>query len=453
MKLIEKFKNSSKDDKNIIINVAGAFFIKGLSLIISLLLTPAYIKFFNDEVALGLWFTVNSVLAWILNFDLGIGNGLRNHLTRTYTEGNLEESKKYLSSAYISVGFVCLVVSIIFMSSFKFINWNMVFNIEKDIVSTNALFIAVLIVFIGILMQLFLKLINSVLYAIQKSSINNFLTFSTSIITLICVLLIPSRDNDTNLINMAFIHIAAVNVPLIIATIIIFTKTSLKRCLPSIKLFSKKHAKEVLSLGGIFLFVQIEYMVIMSTNEILITWFASNEAVVEYQLYYKPFSMVGTLFALALTPIWSAVTKAFTEKNFKWISNLYKKLFILSIIGTVACFVVIPILQIFMDIWLGRGYLDVNYIYAIAFSLLSGLMMINSVLSSFANGMGELKTQAIFFGIGSIVKIPIAYIFVVLFKSWIGVVWANIIALGLYCIVQPFVFKKNLNKKIEENYN
>ena len=121
MKLIEKFKNSSKDDKNIIINVAGAFFIKGLSLIISLLLTPAYIKFFNDEVALGLWFTVNSVLAWILNFDLGIGNGLRNHLTRTYTEGNLEESKKYLSSAYISVGFVCLVVSIIFMFSFKFL--------------------------------------------------------------------------------------------------------------------------------------------------------------------------------------------------------------------------------------------------------------------------------------------------------------------------------------------
>lgn len=453
MKIIGKFKNSSKDDKNIIINVAGAFFIKGLSLIISLLLTPAYIKFFNDEVALGLWFTVNSVLAWILNFDLGIGNGLRNHLTRTYTEGNLEESKKYLSSAYVSVGFVCLVVSLLFISCFKFINWNFIFNIEKDIVSSKALLIAVLIVFIGILMQLFLKLINSVLYAIQKSSINNFLTFVTSIITLICVLLIPSKDNDSNLINMAFIHISAVNVPLIIATIIIFTKTSLKRCLPSIKLFSKKHAKEVLSLGGIFLFVQIEYMVIMSTNEILITWFASNEAVVEYQLYYKPFSMAGTLFALALTPIWSAVTKAFTEKNFKWISNLYKKLFILSIIGTIACFVVIPILQIFMDIWLGRGYLDVNYIYAIAFSLLSGLMMINSVLSAFANGIGELRTQAIFFGIGSIVKIPIAYIFVVLFKSWIGVVWANIIALGLYCIAQPFVFKKNLNKKIKENYN
>ena len=442
MKVIEKIKSFSKDDKNIIINIFSAFVIKGGALIISLLLTPAYIKFFNDEVALGLWFTINSVLAWILNLDFGIGNGLRNHLTKTYTEGNVVESRKYLSSAYISIGIVCLIVTLIFTFSFKLVNWNWVFQIEKEVVSSKSLLTAIFIVFIGILMQLFLKLINSVLYSIQKSSINNLISLITSILTFLCVLIVPSKDNNINLINMALIHIAAVNIPLIFTTIIIFGTTPLKKCFPRIKFFSKKHAREVLSLGGVFLFVQIEYMIIMSTNELLITWFTSNECVVEYQLYYKVFSIPGTLFILALTPIWSAVTKAFAENNKIWINNLFKKLFLLSIFGLIGCFIAIPFLQFFMDVWLGDGYLNVNYFYAAMFSLLSGLVMINSVLSSFANGIGKLKTQVIFFGIGALIKIPMAYFLVSLFNSWIGVVIANVITLGLYCAIQPFVFKK-----------
>ncbi len=449
-KVFDRYKSLSENNKIVLKNVIGAFGVKGLSLLVSLFTMPAYISFFNDQAALGLWFTVLSVLNWILNFDLGIGNGLRNNLTRTLTQKDELETKRYLSSAYISVGVLCVIISTVFVFAFNFINWNLVFNIKENIVSRDALLLSVKIVFVGIMLQLFFKLITSVLYALQKSSVNNFVTLCSTVISLICVLVLPSYDNDTNMVVMAIIHVVAVILPLVVATVIVFCGKTLRKCIPSIKFFTKKHTKDVLTLGGMFLFVQIAYMVIMSTNEYAITIFTSNEAVVDYQVYQRLFTLGSTVFSLALTPIWSAVTKALAEKNYKWINSLYKRLMLLAGLGVVAEFLLVPFLQIFVNLWLGEKAITVNYIYGFAFAALGGLMIMNAALSSIANGVGELKTQALFFGSGAILKLPMAWLLVQLTGSWIGVVWANVIAMSAYCLIQPLWLKKYLDKKKKE---
>ena len=449
-KIIGKYKSISENNRIVFSNVIGAFGVKGLSLLVSLFTMPAYLRFFNDQAALGLWFTVLSVLNWLLNFDLGIGNGLRNHLSRTITQKNNEETKKYLSSAYISIGVLCIVISVVFVFVFDFINWNKVFNISTDIISYEALLLSVKIVFVGIMLQMFLRLINSVMYALQKSSVNNFLHLCGTVLSLICVLIIPSGSNDRNIIVMAIVHLLAVIIPLVVASIVAFSGKILRSSIPSIKAFSKKHAKEILSLGGTFLFVQLSYMVIVNTNEFLITNLTSSELVVNYQIYHKLFTLGGTVFSLALTPVWSAVTKAFAEKNFTWINSLYKKLLLISGVGVLLEFLLVPFLQIFINLWLGTEAIKVNFGYALAFAALGGLIILNGTFSSIANGVGELKTQAIFFGIGAVAKIPIAWGLVKITNSWIGVVWANVIALLVYCLVQPLWLKKYLDKNRDE---
>lgn len=444
-KIIKKFNSLSENNKIILKNVLGAFTVKGLALVVSLFTMPAYMRYFNNEVALGLWFTLLSVLSWILNFDLGIGNGLRNKLTMTLATDDVAESKKYLSSAYISIGILCVILSVVFMFVSSFWNWNTVFNIEEGIVSQSAMLQTVRIVFVGIILQLLFKLITSVLYALQKSSVNNFLSLITSIITLICVLIIPSRNNDQNMICMAWVHVLAVILPLLVTTIILFSGKILRKCIPSLKCFSLMHTKAILALGGVFLFVQLAYMLIMSTNEYLIAFFCGNQYVTEYQIYYRLFSLGSTVFCLALTPVWSAVTKALAQQDIYWIKRLYRVLLKLSLVGSVAVFLLIPILQLLVDIWLGDNSISVNYLHAVAFAGLGSLMILNSALSSVANGLGKLKTQAICFCIGALIKVPLAWILVLLFESWIGVVWANIISMVIYCLIQPWVLNSNLN--------
>ncbi len=447
-KVLGKLRNAGENDKIVYKNVFGAFLVKGCALFVTLYTLPSYIKFFNNDEVLGLWFTILSLLNWILNFDLGIGNGLRNHLSTAISLGSKEDVKKYISSAYISIGAIVTVLSVIFPFIVYKFDINKLLSIEKTEISPKALYITAVIVFVGVMVQFWLKLINSVLYALQKSSVNNFLVLCTNVMILVAAVVFPSGTNDRNIIVMAVVHAVAVALPLIVATILIFAK-KLRYAIPRIKYFSKEHGKKVLSLGGIFFFIQIAYMIIMSTNEFLITKTSGNADVVDYQAYYKLFSLASTVFALALTPLWSVITKAKAENNIGWIKSTYKKFMLLGGLFCLGEFAIVVIMEPLMRIWLGADAMpDISYFSGIMCALLGCAMIMNGVLSNIANGTGELKVQAICFGVGAVLKIPLSYILVSLLGSWNGVVLANIICMGIYCIVQPIslikYFKNNL---------
>jgi len=444
--LKSKVIHSNENDSTIIKNTIGAFLIKGGALFISLYTMPQYIRYFNNQQMLGLWFTISSVLSWILTFDLGIGNGLRNKLVPSLVSKDYVQAKKYISSAYIAIGGLVLLIVCLSTVIFRFINWNIVFNVPNSIVSTNTLNITVNIVFYGIMLQFLFKLITSILYAMQKSALINLLSLISSIITLVYVLLAKSTDIASNLISLAVANVLAVNVPLVVVTIIVFER-DLKMCKPNLKFFKKKHVKDVMKLGLVFLWVQIMYMVITTTNEFLITWLSDPKMVVEYQIYNKLFTLIGTIFTLALTPIWSAVTKALSEQKYTWLKKLYKKLKLMAILAVICEFSIIPFLQFGINLWLRDNAIQVNYLYAVIFAVSGSIFIWNGVLSSFANGFGELKIQSIFFTIGAVINVPIAWVCVTLFKSWIGVVVANIISMSLYCIIQPIWLYKFLDKK------
>lgn len=437
-----KFKNASANDKIVYRNVAGAFIVKGGALVVSLYTIPSYLIFFHNDSVLGVWFTVLSFLNWILNFDLGIGNGLRNHLSTSISIDNREDTKRYISSAYFAIGGIVLVLAFLFPILIHACDLNGLLSINTGIVSAQALQTAMIIVVIGVLIQFWLKLINSVLYALQKSSINNLLVLITNVIILLSARFLPSQTNDKNIIVMAIVHAIAVALPLIAATIVVFTG-KLRYALPRFTGVSKEHVKQVLSLGGVFFFVQIAYMVIMSTNEFLITRTSGSAYNVDYQVYYKLFSLGSTVFALALTPIWSVITKAKAERQIGWIKKTYHRFMRISVLFCAAEFAVIIIMRPLMQIWLGANCIEnINVINGLIFATFSSLMIINSVLSSIANGIGALKVQAVCFGIGAIIKVPLSYLFVKSIGSWTGVVLANIFCMALYCLVQPVFLRK-----------
>ena len=446
--MLNKIRKLSENTKIVIKNTAGAFVVKGFSLVLSLFTMPAYFRFFGDNNTLGMWFSLLSVMNWILNFDLGIGNGLRNKLSASISKGEAEETKRLISSSYIAISLICGVIIIAFAGCFWFVDWNVVFSIDRSQIGPQVLETAVLIVFAGIILQMVIKLVTSVLYAMQKSSVNNFLHLSTTIITVVSLMLLPSGTNEENIIRMAIIHSVAMLLPQMIASVFVYNGEQLKGCWPSIKHFSAKHAKDVLSLGIAFLFVQTMYLVVVGTNEYLITQFSGNAAVVDYQIYYKPFGLGSTLVSLALTPIWSVVTKAFAERNLQWIKRLYNTMMKFAVLGILAQFAIIVVLQFVVDFWLSENTIAVNYWYAMSFAVLGSLMILNSVFSSIANGLGKLKVQAACFTIGAAIKVPLAWVLVQLMESWVGVVFAAVISMGVYCVVQPIYINKYLT--IEE---
>ncbi len=442
MSFIRIKKRFSEKDIIVYKNVLGAFLVKGAALFVTLYTLPAYIQFFNNNEALGLWFTILSFLSWILNFDLGIGNGLRNYLSRYIALNDYIECRKYISSAYYSIGAIILLASVIFPVFVINVDFNALLNIDSSIVSHQALYISIVIVFIGVMVQFLLKLINSVLYALQLSSINNFIALITNIIILLYVKLANPSTNDNNVIVMSIVHAIAVLVPLLVATIIIFN-SKLHNATPKIQYVSLKYIKRVLSLGGLFFVIQIAYMLIMSTNEFLIAKTTCNSDVIDYQAYFKLYSLCGTVFALTLTPIWSVITKAQAENDIIWIKKTYNHFIVLAILFTIGEFLIIPFTQVIMKIWLGKDAIsDINIITCVIFAIFGAEMIFVSVLSSIANGLGRLKTQTACYCIGAILKVPLAIVCVKWFDNWYGVMISNIICMLIYCMAEPFALRK-----------
>lgn len=450
LQLKKKIINKESNDTEIIKNIFGSFVVKGASMVLSLFTMPAYIRFFQEKSVLGVWYTLLSVMTWVAYFDLGLGNGLRNKLPECFVKKDTKSAKKYIASTYLTVACVSILVILIGNALIGIINWNNLINISETIISKKVLAKAIKIVFIGVVLQFITKLISNVLYAIQRSAVVNFLTLCTTIVTLCLVLISPSKSVEENIIRMAWINVIATNLPYILATILIFAK-KLVAYIPHISDFSLEKSKEVLGIGIMLLWLQIVFMIISNTNEILISHLASPEDVVTFQAYNKIFNTISSLFTMALVPVWSAVTKAQAQNKYEWILKLNKLLLKIGLLVFVVELITIPFLQKIVDVWLGSQYLNIDEKAAIIFVISNTIFYIHNVNTSFGNGTSFFGVQMIWMTIAAIIDIPLACLFVRWLGSWIGVILANIVALLPYEIIEIFKFNDYINKMVKKN--
>ena len=434
MRIIDKLKK--KDNTSIVIrNTLISVVVKGGSLFIALFTTPAYMHFFDNNEILGVWFTLLSVLAWILNCDMGIGNGLRNNLVYAINDKDWDKAKKYISSSYI---FLTIVGSLIFLMvrfAGDFVSWNRVFNISTNVISSEIMADAVQILLASIILQFILRLVTSVLYALQEAFVPGLMNLLTNSIMLIYVVISNILGNNNNITNLAIVYLLAVNLPLVIATVFVFVK-KIPKAAPSISCFKMSYAIEILKIGAAFLWLQLIAMIIDNTNSYLIAVFVNNSAVVEYQIYSKIFNLPMTAVMLLTTSLWSTITKAKAEDDWIWIKNCYKKSMKLIIVIAFMEFIAICPLQLFFDLWLGEKSITVNYIYAAVFSVSGIVMSLRTVLASYSNGLCELRVQSIYMTLGAVMYIPLAYLLSYMVNSYIAIVVANIISMMPYCIAQ-----------------
>lgn len=169
-------------NRSLIYNIVGTFAVKGGTMLLSLISMPLYLNYFENNILLGVWFTMHTVLSWILVFDLGIGNGLRNHLTTALARNDRDNAKAYISSAYIMFGAFVAILSLLVLGLSHVVSWNGILNVSEHVIDPADLHQGVNITLVGIIFSFILRLINPVLYALQKSALPNFLAFIGSLL-------------------------------------------------------------------------------------------------------------------------------------------------------------------------------------------------------------------------------------------------------------------------------
>jgi putative O-antigen export protein len=189
------------------------------------------------------------------------------------------------------------------------------------------------------------------------------------------------------------------------------------------------------------------HLLISLTDDYLVTKFTSPKYEVYYSIYNRLFSLAGTLFTLALTPVWSAVTKAQEERDYLWVRKIYKFANRAVLLGVAGEFLIILVMQFVVNIWLGSHAIQVDYTYALIFAVYGSIMLFQSVQETFAYGFGKVMVLCVCYSIGVIVKYSLVYFGTMLYPdAWIIVVLSNILVILPFCIVQPFYLKKEIER-------
>lgn len=422
-------------------NAFGSFLIKGAAMIVSLIAMPVYLNYFGNEAAAGVWFTLLSLLNWVLLFDFGVGNGLRNRLTIALAKGDEPLACRLISSSYVLLGIISLCAFIASSVVVRLIDWNALLGISVNILGRDELFASILVVFSAIWLQFYLKLITGVLYAMQKAVVPSLLTLISNILILIAALIHHPTTASSAIFYLSISYAIASILPLLISTAIVLGY-SLKFYRFRISDCSIVFAKEIATLGIKFFLLQLLSMAVFNTREVLISNLIGAGGVVDYTVYFKVYSVISTFYLLALTPFWSAITQAFAQSDVNWIKEAYKKGLVALCPFAILGVVVLAAFPFVVTVWLGDSAPDTNIVASILFIIYNIEYMYINLNAHIENGIEQLGVQTEGYAIAAILLFVLSVVFTGCYSTWVSIMLASVIALIPMSVMQSVELKK-----------
>ena len=147
---------------------------------------------------------------------------------------------------------------------------------------------------------------------------------------------------------------------------------------------------------------------------------------------------------IAMTPLWSAITKAYAESIYAWIRKLRKILGVAFVCFVVLQVALVPFLPTLFDLWLGAEAPVIDYKAVWCFIAYGVIFTWVAIQSTFASGFGKLRVQLITYILAVVIKVVGISLFAPLIGSWTFVVLMTIVGLMPFCISQPIATNREL---------
>lgn len=383
-------------------NVLASFFIKAWSALVQLALVPLTLSCLGVYEN-GVWLTISSVLLWIDNLDIGLGNGLRNKLAVCMAQGDTAKAREMVSSTFamligIIVPAACiLIVAELLGDTYSF------FNVDRLRIGNLTTILIVSTILVGT--TFVFKFLGNFYTGLQLPAVNNLMGSLGSTLILLGTFVVYLNGSHSMLL-IAMINTASPLIVYLICYPITFMG-KYKALRPSLKFVSFGAAKELFSLGFKFFLLQIPGVILFFTSNILISRLFTPDLVTPYQIAHRYFALTMTLFTIICVPYWSATTDAYARKDYAWINHANKTLNMIMLL-LLALIVVMTILSGFVyDIWI-QGQAYVPFSITLISAIYQFIILLSMRYSFVLNGFGVLHLQLILTITASVVYIPLA---------------------------------------------
>lgn len=403
--------------------------VKILNVVSSFLLISLAIKFLGVE-KYGLWVTISVFINWIYLFDLGIGNGMRNELSKKLALKDFGAAKTVVSTSYVALSIPILAVTLISIPIIGYVDWTSALNVSDAFESEIKVALHILLIFFGI--RLILNLISSVLLADQKSGASESISLVASVSTLIAVF-VSSQFAVLDLVNMSAYSMALPTVLLLFFSIALYRKTYL-RIRPSLFSFSRRAFPSIFSSGLKFLFIQAGGLFFFSAGIFFLGSWGGQEYVAEFNVVYKYFSIILVFSSAYAIPMWSLSTNAEALGE----RDMYQRLTrnALKLLGAVIGIYVVMAVggKLVFSIWV-REIEPISYTEILLIGMLVVLQSVSHPFSSVINGSGKIWLSIISVALRALAFYPLCLL---LHNYWngVGIIVAMLIMQGIATLLQ-----------------
>lgn len=382
-------------------NILLSFLIKGWSGIVTLLLVPVTLHCLGDYKN-GLWLTISSMLIWIDNLDIGLGNGLRNQLATHLAHGDNQKAREAVSSTLVMLCMIIIPIMLCTLAIVYNTDLYRFLNVDGTQITDLRAIVAVSVILVS--STFIFKFIGNLYLGLQLPAVNNLLVTVGHTLALVGTYAIY-RSGSHSLMMVAVVNTGA---PLL-AYLLAYPYTFHYRypeLRPSLHCFKKEATSQLFTIGVKFFILQIASIILFMSSNILISKLFNPALVTPYQIAYRYFSIVMMVFTIISAPYWTATTDAYERGDIAWIKRSRRSMDIimLAVAATLVLMTLVsnPVYRIWIDadthIPMSLSLLMAVYMFVVLASM---------SYSYYLNGMGALKIQLILTVGAAIVFIPL----------------------------------------------
>lgn len=430
--------SNNQRTKTIKINIIGSLFIKGCSILISLLLVPMTLGYVSSELY-GIWLTLSSIMLWLNFFDIGFTLGLKNKLAETIAKEDWQRGKSLVSTTYFTMVLIFVPLWIILELAVPFVDWSSFLNV--DAVYNDEITRAMHILVACFCLQMIVNVLTAVIAAFQKVALSSAFPVLGNFLSLIAVFLLTKLCPPSLVALACTISVFPILV-VIMASFILYSN-KFKAIAPSIRTINQSYIGELFGLGYKFFLIQIQVVVLYQSTNILISNVAGPNEVTYYNIAYKYLGIAMMIYNIFLFPLWPAFTDAYTKKDYTWMKNIYKKMSMVFLVSAIAVIIMILFSPFVYSIWIGD---EVSI--PITMTITVGIYMIvhswDSLQVNMINGIGAVKLQTYVTTIGLFIHIPLS----LCLGKYVGAVGV-LCSMILINLIYSSVFTLQINKLLK----
>jgi O-antigen/teichoic acid export membrane protein len=407
---------------------------QAVKILVALITVPLLLNYLGNE-RYGMWLTISSIIAIVRFADFGIGNGLLNAISEANGKEDEDMALGAVSSAFVLLLFVALVLSLIFFVSYRWIPWERVFNVSSPLAIQEA-GPAITIFALSFLVSIPLAITEKVQRGYQEAFWNDLWLAVGSLLGLVGIFAAMRLQAGSPGLILALV--GAPVLALLINGLILFgvRRPGLR---PQFSKVSNTMARGIANLGVQFFILQIAVAVAYTADRIVIAQIMGAEMVPQYGVPQRLFGMVSMLVGFVLIPLWPAYGEALAQGDFSWIRRtLFKSIRLVLLVTLPASLFLVVFGNYFIDLWVGSA-IQPTFLLLLGLGLWTVISSVGNALAMALNGLSIIRLQVFLAVIMAAVNLTLSIVFTTRYGV-AGPVWGSVISYTFIVLIPTLIY-------------